>query len=125
VSIVGVVVDIAVAYALTAQFGTPLWLAAVIGFAIAAVGNYILHEFWTFRQNNSSLISKMRALKYMITCAVTLCFRLIIIYLFVKLNFGDFLIIILFISVALSFMLNYIMSKFLVFKQDIKKAEIS
>jgi hypothetical protein len=47
VSAGGVFVDITIAYAIATMLGTPLWIAAAVGFSVAACGNYILHEIWT------------------------------------------------------------------------------
>ncbi|NJR12589.1 GtrA family protein, partial [bacterium] len=44
VTVAGVIIDIAIAYALAAQLGVPLWLAATIGFVTAASCNYIAHQ---------------------------------------------------------------------------------
>ena len=63
VSLGGVIVDIAIGWALVELFGLPLWLGATVGFAVAAAGNYAAHELWTFRAAGAGL-SARRALQY-------------------------------------------------------------
>ena len=49
VAVAGVIVDIALSWALATQAGVPLWIAAACGFLTAAAMNYAFHELWTFR----------------------------------------------------------------------------
>ena len=114
VSVGGVVIDIAIAYAIATMLGTPLWIAAAVGFSVAACGNYILHEVWTFPRD-ASLLSVKRALYYLITSGVTLSSRLVVI---VGLNAWislDHALLILIGGAAVSFFVNYTISKFLIF----------
>ena len=119
VSAVGVVLDIAIAYAIATMLGTPLWIAAAVGFSIAACGNYILHEVWTFRRETSRLSIK-RALYYFITSGVTLFSRLVVVACLSTWISRDHALAILTGGAAVSFFVNFIISKFLVFS---KRAE--
>lgn len=116
VSVGGVVIDIAVAYAIATMLGTPLWIAAALGFSVAACGNYILHEVWTFRRETSKLSSK-RALYYFITSGVTLSSRLVVVAGLSTWISRDHALVILIGGAAVSFFVNYIISKFLVFSR--------
>ena len=75
VSVLGLLLDIAIAFALATLLGLPLWMAAAIGFVIAASANYVLHEIWTFKQGSKAL-SRPRALKYLSTSFITLLARI-------------------------------------------------
>jgi putative flippase GtrA len=119
VSVGGVVVDIAIAYAIATMLGTPLWIAAALGFSVAACGNYILHEVWTFRRETSRLSSK-RALYYFITSGVTLFSRLVVVAWLSTSISRDHALVILIGGAAVSFFVNFIISKLLVFS---KRAE--
>jgi putative flippase GtrA len=116
VSVGGVVVDITIAYAIATILGTPLWIAAAVGFSVAACGNYLLHEVWTFRHETSRLSSK-RALYYFITSGVTLSSRLVVVAGLSAWISPDHVLVILIGGAAASFFVNYIISKFLVFSR--------
>lgn len=55
VALVGLAVDFAAALALHRLAGVALPLAAACGFTIAALGNYLLHETWTFPGDRGGL----------------------------------------------------------------------
>ena len=116
VSVGGVVIDIAIAYAIATMLGTPLWIAAALGFSVAACGNYILHEVWTFRRETSRLSSK-RALYYFITSGVTLSSRLVVVAGLSAWISRDHTLALLIASAAVSFFVNFIINKFLVFSR--------
>ncbi len=48
VTVIGVAVDLAIGWALTALAQVPVSIAALAGFVTAAALNYVLHERWTF-----------------------------------------------------------------------------
>ena len=121
VSAGGVVVDIAIAYAIATILGTPLWIAAAMGFSIAAFINYILHEVWTFRRETSRLSSK-RALYYFVTSGIILLSRLVVVALLSNWISRDHALVILIGGAAVSFFVNYIISKFLVFSKSAENA---
>jgi len=119
VAVGGVVVDISIAYAVVSILRTPIWLAVIVGFSIAACLNYILHEVWTFHRETSRLSSK-RALYYLITSGVTLSSRLILVAGLSAWTSRDNALLILIGSSAGSFFVNYITSKFLIFSRGTK-----
>lgn len=114
VSLGGVVLDIAIAYAIATQLGTPLWLAAAIGFMFAACVNYFLHELWTFHRETTRLSSK-HAFYYLVTSGIILSTRLIVIASLSAWLSGDHTLAILIGSTTISFSVNYIISKYLIF----------
>ena len=116
ISVGGVVVDIAIAYAITTMLGIPLWIAAAVGFSVAACGNYILNEVWTFRRETSRLSCK-RALYYLITSCVTLSSRLVVVAGLSAWISLDHALLILIGGAAVSFFVNYTISKFLIFSR--------
>ena len=121
VSVGGVVVDIAVSYAVASHLGAPLWLAAAVGFSVAAVGNYVLHDAWTFRQEKAPVLSSRRALYYFISSGVTLLSRLAVVSWLATWISRDQALEILIGGAAVSFFVNYGVSKFLVFPKRAKK----
>lgn len=115
VSAGGAVVDIAIAYAVASQLGTPLWLSAIAGFTAAALGNYIVHEIWTFRRENSSLLSGGRAISYSAASGIVLLSRLGIVTWLGTWVGADYKVAVLAGGVAVSFFLNYFISKTFIF----------
>ena len=75
VTVLGVILDLAIAFALHQWAGVPLWLAAATGFAIAAGANYVIHQTWSFR---SGPLSLKRAGLYAGVALVTLAAILVI-----------------------------------------------
>lgn len=114
VSVGGFVIDVTIAYAIATMLGVPLWIAAATGFTLAALGNYVLHESWTFRREDSSLSSK-RALYYFITSGVTLLSRLVVVAGLNAWILRDHTLAILIGGGAVSLLVNYIVSKNFVF----------
>lgn len=114
VAFVGVAIDIPIAYAIATLFGAPLWIAATVGFSVAAFGNYILHETWTFQQEASRLSSK-RALYFFITSCVTLLSRFVVMAGLSAWISPDHTLMILVGGVTFSFFINYVISKHFVF----------
>lgn len=116
VTVVGVILDIAIAYTLAEAFAVPLWIAASIGFVIAASVNYIAHQLWSF-QEGSRRLSRDRALKYAAVALATLCARVAVVgALELALN-GRWPLAILVCGAGVSFFVNFGLSKLFVFAE--------
>lgn len=120
VSVVGVAVDIAVAYAVVLLLAAPLWLAAAAGFTAAAAGNYILHEVWTFRREGAPSLSITRAFYYFVSSGFTLLSRLAVVAWLSIWVPRDHALAILVGGAAVSFFVNYLISKFFVFSKRVE-----
>lgn len=116
----GVALDLAVAFALAHYLGVPLWAAAVCGFALAALANYAAHEYWTFR-SHASRLSWLRAAQYIATSAATLVTRLAVILLLTRWLPADSSLLILVLAAGVSFFVNFLLSKFLIFSQRLDR----
>lgn len=114
VAVVGVAVDIAIAYALATLLGLPLWIAAALGFVAAAGANYVAHELWTFRDGARQL-SLRRSLHYLGACAATLAVRLAVVGLLSVRLAGAYPLAILICGAGASFFVNFAISKLLIF----------
>jgi len=117
VTVLGVVLDIVIAYALHELGGVPLALAAVIGFVCAASGNYILHQLWSFREGARRL-SAARAAKYAGVAGLTLTARVGVIAMLAAWTQGDYALLILICGAGVSFFVNFTLSKVFVFASD-------
>ena len=116
VTVLGVIVDIAIAYALHELAGVPLALAALIGFVCAASANYVLHQVWSFGGGMRSL-SGARAAKYGVVAGLTLLVRVSVVALLDMWLAGGFALLILICGAVVSFFVNFALSKFFVFAQ--------
>ena len=118
VAVVGLVVDIAVAWSVAEFVGLPLILSATAGFCCGAVINYFLHELWTF-QSGDRVISLARMGRYAAGLAVVLIVRLATVVglerLFLQ---GSMTLVILLSATVLSFAFTYVLSLNFVFTQD-------
>jgi putative flippase GtrA len=115
VTVLGVVLDIAMAYALHSALGWPLWLAAASGFVIAAGANYAIHQTWTFRAGPRRL-SLGRAARYGAVALVTLLARLAAVAALAPLAGPDLALGVLIAGAGVSFCVNFTLSKLFVFR---------
>lgn len=118
VAVLGLVVDVSVAWSFAAIIGTPLVLAAAIGFAVGAGCNYVCHELWTFRSGRRQL-SIRRAALYLASLGFTLATRLAMVAILEWLLPGpgqDLAILLL--ATVVSFCVSYVTGKFLVFRSS-------
>lgn len=117
VSVVGVALDIALGWALATRLDLPLWLAGALGFATAALLNYLLHERWTFwgGRNRRSL---GRFGRYLMSLGLTAVVRLLAILGFEWLLGADRgALAVLLPSVALSFCASFLLARSWVFAE--------
>lgn len=116
VAVAGLAVDLAVAWSIAAVAGFPLPIAALCGFLVAASGNYVLHERWTFRSGAG--LSARRGVLYLALMGATLGVRIGAVtvlhsWVFAKAQVLPPLV----LATGFSFLFNFAVSKFLVFRQ--------
>lgn len=121
VTVLGVILDLAIAFALHTWAGVPLWLAAATGFTLAATANYVIHQSWSFGGGLASL-SARRAVLYGGVALVTLGVRVGIVALLDRLIAGAWPLAILVAGAGGSFFVNFALSKFVVFTPAPKSA---
>lgn len=119
VTVLGVILDLAIAFALHRWAGVPLWLAAATGFAIAAGVNYVIHQVWSFR---SGPLSLRRAGLYAGVALVTLAVRVGIVALLERAVPGAWPLAILVAGAGGSFCVNFVLSKWVVFAPEGEQA---
>lgn len=112
VTVLGVILDLAIAFALHQWAGVPLWLAAATGFALAASANYVIHETWSFR---SGPLSARRATLYGAVALATLAVRVGIVAMLERALPGAWPLAILVAGAGGSFVVNFALSKWVVF----------
>jgi len=112
VTVLGVILDLAIAYALHQWAGVPLWLAAAMGFGIAAGVNYVIHQTWSFR---TGPLSARRAALYAGVALLTLAVRVAIVAALERALPGAWPLAILVAGAGGSFGVNFVLSKWIVF----------
>lgn len=112
VTVLGVILDLAIAFALHTYAGVPLWLAAATGFTLAASANYVIHQTWSFR---SGPLSLKRACLYALVALATLAVRVGIVAQLDRLLPGAWPLAILVAGAGGSFGVNFVLSKWVVF----------
>ena len=117
VTVLGVVIDLAIAFALHTGLGVPLWLAAAIGFTLAASANYVIHQTWSF-QRGPRRLSARRAGLYALVALATLAVRVAIVALLDRALAGAYPLAILIAGAGGSFFVNFALSKFVVFAAE-------
>jgi putative flippase GtrA len=117
VTVLGVVIDLALAFALHTGLGVPLWLAAAIGFTLAASANYVIHQTWSF-QRGPRRLSARRAGLYALVALATLAVRVAIVALLDRALAGAYPLAILIAGAGGSFFVNFALSKFVVFAAE-------
>jgi putative flippase GtrA len=119
VSVLGLGFDLSTAWGLAVFVGIPLPAAAFVGFVVGATVNYVLHEIWTFRVGTPGL-STRRWLLYATCLCLTLATRIAVVALLERLVFTaarqEFPTLV--AATGISFAVNYILSKYLVFRSE-------
>ena len=113
VSVMGLAVDLSLAWTLLLLVDWPLIFVSGLGFLAGAMVNYVIHELWTFRHGTKKF-SAARMLHYTLVLGLTLTVRLAIVALlsafFARPGLEIF---ILGTAVVISFIVNYVASKFI------------
>ncbi|WP_257575922.1 GtrA family protein [Sphingomonas sanguinis] len=114
VALLGLAIDLGTAW-LLASWGVPLPGAAAAGFVVAAIVNYVIHERWTFRTEAS--LSATRGSRYLAVLIVTLGVRVVMVAILERAVFSapQQRALPLLLAVAVSFLVNYSLSKRFVF----------
>ena len=118
ISMTGLGLDIGIAWALIVFGGAPDSIAALVGFSVATVINYFGHQFWTF-PDGERRASLRRFMAYAGVVLLALAVRLITLDLIGPLLPGTGLAVPIRLGLAAvaSFLVSFLMSKFLVFNQ--------
>ena len=113
VAVAGLCVDLATAWTLRTAFGLGLPLAAFLGFCAGAAFNYLLHERWTF---GTRAASARRGSLYLLALLATVATRVGAVALLERSALPDIAVLIL--ATGVSFVVNYLLSRHLVFRPE-------
>ncbi len=117
VTVLGLIVDLAVAWVLAVVFSVSLPAAAAVGFGCGALVNYLLHGMWTFR-TGQGVFSLRRMTLYVIVLAAVLTVRISGVVMLTWIIGGPegYELPVLMAATAASFVANYFLSKCVVFR---------
>lgn len=119
VSVLGLGLDLSLAWSLATFGGTPLPVAAVAGFLAGAALNYVLHARWTFGSGDRRLTAGLGG-RYLLGLGATLLTRVATVAVLERVAppgaGADLLVLI--GGTGLSFLVNYLLSKHLVFRPE-------
>lgn len=117
VTVLGLAVDLAIAWTLAVFFYVPLPVAAAMGFACGALLNYLLHGMWTFGVGQGTF-SARRVTSYVIVLALVLSVRIASVAVLTWLieDSKGYELAILVAATGISFFVNYLLSKYVVFR---------
>lgn len=123
VIVAGLAVDLTTAFAVAAAVGTPVAVGAAAGFLVGALFNYVCHELWTFREEGRSL-SPNRASLYLISAVLVLCVRVLVasaLSPWAASPSSRFAVLI--VAAGVSFVMNYLLSRFMVYRRASSRYE--
>lgn len=115
VTVLGLGIDLGLAWTLATLAGLPLPAATLGGFLVAAAINYVLHEFWTF-SSGARKASAARGLAYAAGLGLTIGTRLLVVTLLAPLAAAAGNLPVLLVAVGCSFVVNFLFSKYVVFR---------
>ncbi len=115
VGFTGTILHLLVLYVFTEFFGIYYVVASIFGFGFGVTNNFILNKIWTFKEKLNQKVVK-KYYKYFIVNIIILFINLLILY-----SLTEFLhvyyIISQIIAVGFSFLINFFISKFWIFKK--------
>lgn len=117
VTVLGLAVDLAVAWTLAVVFFLPLPLAAAVGFGFGALLNYLLHGMWTFGIGQEAF-SARRVASYVVALALVLSVRIaaVAVLTWIIEDPRGYELAVLMAATTFSFVVNYLLSKYVVFR---------
>ena len=124
VAALGLTVDFCVSWTLAEAAGLPLPIAALGGFLVAASGNYVAHEKWTFGKGGG--LSARRGAVYLMLMTATLGVRLGVVSMLQAWVFarGQKLLPLV-LATGSSFLFNFCVSRWIVFRRPSIEAEFA
>ena len=117
VTVLGLIVDLSIAWTLAVVFHVPLPAAAAVGFGCGALLNYLLHGMWTFGVAQGTF-SARRVASYVIVLAVILTVRIasVAVLTWIIEDPKGYELAVLVGATGVSFVVNYLLSKYVVFR---------
>ena len=122
ISVLGVLLDIATAYALHLIFNVDLWFAACVGFLFASLFNYTLHKRWSFSLENKSFSAK-RLINYFTLMVFILFIRIFVVKMIAEFFSDRYVILVLSSATVITFLVNYFVSKTFIFNQIMNESD--
>ncbi|MCK5624405.1 GtrA family protein [Candidatus Pacearchaeota archaeon] len=115
VGFTGTILHLAVLYIFTEFFGIYYLVSSVFGFCFGVTNNFILNKIWTFKEKLNHGVFK-KYYKYFVLNVIILFINLFILY-FLTEFLQMYYILSQIIAVGFSFLINFFISKFWIFKK--------
>ncbi len=119
VAVGGLVIDLAIVWLTLALLPVHISIAMIAGFSAGALANYLAHEFWTFKSGEGTQASVGRAASYYVIVSLALGVRVgaatVLEHFFPT---PQWLWPIIIVSVGLSFVTNFGLTRFVLFRDQ-------
>ncbi len=113
VGCLGIAIDFSLTYLCKEKLHINKYISNAIGFSCAATSNFLLNNFWTFNENNDSLLIDRFFSFFVISLAGLGINSLVIVLLTKKMNLNFYLSKI--IAVGIVFIWNFLMNNYITF----------
>ena len=119
VGLLGTITNISIFYVFVDRLAFPAIQISIVGFLIASLQNYILHNNWTFfKETRKDILSKVDYFKYLLVSIISLCVNLSVLQ-FVLMQYEPIVKAIgQLIGIASGTLINYIGAKKWVFREE-------
>lgn len=112
----GTITNLALFFYLVDHLGFPVVLSSVFCFFIAAMQNYLVNHYWTFREKSGIQQPTIKALiKYLISALMGLAVNIAVLQL--TLDWFMYISISQFLGIVAGFSINFVIAKKFVFKR--------
>lgn len=115
VGAVGTVVNLGLLFILTEYFDLFYLVSSAIAIETSIISNFIFNDVWTFKQDKEKRFIK-RALYYQVISLCSLAIQLIVVFILTD-SFNIYYVLSGFIGIGVSFMLNFILNKYITFRR--------
>lgn len=115
VGVIGTIIHLIVLYIFTEFFGIYYVVSSIVGFCFGVTNNFILNKIWTFKEKLNHKIAN-KYYKYFIVNIIILFINLSILYYLTEFLYLYYILSQI-IAIGFSFLINFFVSKFWIFKK--------
>ncbi len=120
VGALGTIINLGLLYVLVEFGGLHKILSSAIAIEIAIINNFLFNHFWTFKNNKKKKSFVLRGLQFNLASLGTIAINMGVFILLTK-YYSVYYLLAQFIGIVVAFILNFLLSKHWVFKQEKEK----